>query len=157
MVGDGSFVMLHSELLTSIQEGVKINVMLFDNNGFGCIDNLQRSQGIPKFGCELKYRNPETGRLDEGGALIPVDYAKIAEGYGCRTWRVSNSEELKKAVQEAKESSVSTLIDIKVDFDSMSDGYLSWWRVGTPEVSQKPAVVEANRDLLRNLEEVKQY
>ena len=46
MAGDGSFVMLHSELLTSIQEGVKINVMLFDNKGFGCIDNLQRSQGI---------------------------------------------------------------------------------------------------------------
>lgn len=66
MAGDGSFVMLHSELLTSIQEGKKINILLFDNNGFGCIDNLQRSQGIPKFGCELRFRNPETGRLDEG-------------------------------------------------------------------------------------------
>ncbi|PIE04869.1 MAG: 3D-(3,5/4)-trihydroxycyclohexane-1,2-dione acylhydrolase (decyclizing), partial [Spirochaetales bacterium] len=137
MAGDGSFVMLHSELLTSIQENCKINVMLFDNNGFGCIDNLQRSQGIPKFGCELKYRNEETGRLDEGGKLIPVDYAKIAEGYGCRVWRVHNAEELKTAVKEAKESPVSTLIDIKVDFDSMSGGYGSWWRVGTPEVSKK--------------------
>lgn len=157
MLGDGSFVMLHSELLTSIQEGIKINIMLFDNNGFGCIDNLQRSQGIPKFGCELKYRNPETGRLDEGGKLIPVDYAKIAEGYGCNVWRVSNSEELKKAVTEAKKSKISTLIDIKVGFDSMSDGYDSWWRVGTPEVSEKQSVLEAHRNLKENIAKVRQY
>ena len=157
MVGDGSFVMLHSELLTSIQEGIKINIMLFDNNGFGCIDNLQRSQGIPKFGCELKYRNPETGRLDEGGKLIPVDYAKIAEGYGCNVWRVGNSAELKTAVAEAKKSRISTLIDIKVGFDSMSDGYDSWWRVGTPEVSEKESVIKAHKDLKKNIAEVRQY
>lgn len=157
MAGDGSFVMLHSELLTSIQEGVKINVILFDNNGFGCIDNLQRSQGIPKFGCELKYRNPKTGRLDEGGELIPVDYAKIAEGYGCRAWTVRNSDELRQALKEAQESPVSTLIDIKVDFDSMTGGYLSWWRVGTPEVSKKESVVEANRALAEEIAKAKQY
>ncbi|MBF9016715.1 MULTISPECIES: 3D-(3,5/4)-trihydroxycyclohexane-1,2-dione acylhydrolase (decyclizing) [unclassified Oceanispirochaeta] len=157
MTGDASFVMLHSELLTSIQEGVKINIMLFDNNGFGCIDNLQTSQGIPKFGCELKYRNPETGRLDEGGKPIPVDYAKIAEGYGCRVWRVHNSEELRTALAEAKESPVTTLLDIKVDFDSMSEGYESWWRVGTPEVSKKEAVLKANKELVKNIAEAKQY
>ncbi len=157
MAGDGSFVMLHSELLSSIQEGAKINVLLFDNNGFGCIDNLQRSQGIPKFGCELKYRNPDTDRLDEGGRLIPVDYAKIAEGYGCRVWRVSTPAELEKAVKEAAESPVSTLIDIKVDFDSMSGGYESWWRVGTPEVSKKPAVVDAAKDMMKHVSQARQY
>lgn len=157
MAGDGSFVMLHSELLTAIQEGVKINVMLFDNNGFGCIDNLQRSQGIPKFGCELKYRNPESGRLDQGGTLIPVDYAGIAAGYGCQVWRVTNSEELRKAVSEAKASPVSTLIDIKVGFDSMSDGYESWWRVGTPEVSEKKEVIEAYQSLQDEVGKVKQF
>ena len=157
MAGDGSFVMLHSELLTAIQEGVKINVMLFDNNGFGCIDNLQRSQGIPKFGCELKYRNPETGKLDEGGALIPVDYAGIAEGYGCQVWRVTNSDELRTAVTEAKASPASTLIDIKVGFDSMSDGYESWWRVGTPEVSENAETLEAHRNLKDEIGRVKQF
>lgn len=157
MTGDGSFVMLHSELLTSIQEGVKINVMLFDNNGFGCIDNLQRSQGIPKFGCELKYRNPETGRLDGEGELIPVDYAGIAQSYGCNVWRVSNSEELRAAVTAAKKSPVSTLIDIKVGCDSMSDGYESWWRVGTPEVSEKPEVIKAHKALKEQLGRVKQF
>lgn len=157
MVGDASFVMLHSELLTSIQENKKINIMLFDNNGFGCIDNLQRSQGIPKFGCELKYRNPITGKLDQGGNPLSVDYASIAEGYGCRVWRVKNSEELRKAVAEAKESKVSTLIDIKVGFDTMSDGYESWWRVGTPEVSKKQTVVDANKKLRENIKKVRQF
>ncbi|NQT60826.1 MAG: 3D-(3,5/4)-trihydroxycyclohexane-1,2-dione acylhydrolase (decyclizing) [Bacteroidetes bacterium] len=157
MVGDGSFVMLHSELLTSIQEGVKINIMLFDNNGFGCIDNLQRSQGIPKFGCELKYRNPVTQRLDEGGKLIPVSYAKIAEGYGCKVWTVRNADELKAALTKAKGSTVSTLIDIKVDFDSMSDGYESWWRVGTPEISPKRAVEIASKEIREKTSQAKPY
>lgn len=157
MTGDASFVMLHSEILTSMQEGIKINIMLFDNNGFGCIDNLQRSQGIPKFGCELRYRNPQTDRLDQNGEMIPVDYAKIAEGYGCRTWTVKNSDELRKALSEAKESTVTTLVDIKVDWDSMSDGYLNWWRVGTPEVSKKESVLEANIKLREGLASVRQY
>jgi len=157
MTGDASFVMLHSEILTAIQEGIKINILLFDNNGFGCIDNLQRSQGIPKFGCELRYRNPKTDRLDQNGELIPVDYAKIAEGYGCRTWTVRNSDELRQAVKEAKESPVTTLIDIKVDCDSMTGGYLNWWRVGTPEVSKKESVLEAHSDLIENIAKVRQY
>ncbi len=157
MVGDGSFVMLHSELLTAVQNHIKINIMCFDNNGFGCIDNLQRSQGIPKFGCELIFRNPETDRLDEGGAKVPVSYAKIAEGYGCDTWTVTNSEELKVAVEASKKSTRSTLIDIKVDFDSMSGGYNSWWRVGTPEVSKKESVLEANRTLNEEIKNVRQF
>ena len=157
MTGDGAFVMLHSELVTSLQEGLKINIILFDNSGFGCIDNLQRSQGIPKFGCEWKYRNKETGRLDEGGKPMKIDYAKIAEGYGCKVWRVSNSEELKAAIGESKKSEVSTLIDIKVDFDSMSEGYASWWRVGTPAVSKKKAVEEAAEEVRRNVEISRQY
>lgn len=157
MTGDGSFIMLHSELFTSLQEGMKINIMLFDNNGFGCIDNLQRSQGIPKFGCEFKYRNEKTGRLDEGGKPMKADYAKIAEGYGCKVWRVSNSIELKKAIEEAKKSLVSTLIDIKVDFDSMSGDYGSWWRVGTPEVSRKAEVEKASTKVRQNVQTTRKY
>jgi 3D-(3,5/4)-trihydroxycyclohexane-1,2-dione acylhydrolase (decyclizing) len=157
MTGDASFVMLHSEILTAIQEGIKINVMLFDNNGFGCIDNLQRSQGIPKFGCELRYRNPRTDRLDQDGELIPVDYAKIAEGYGCKTWTARNSDELRQALKEVKKSPVTTLIDIKVDRDSMTGGYLSWWRVGTPEVSKKESVLQANSELKRTIAKARQY
>ncbi len=157
MTGDGSFIMLHSELFTSLQEGMKINVMLFDNSGFGCIDNLQRSQGIPKFGCEFKYRNKKTGHLDEGGDPIPVDFAKIAEGYGCKVWRATNSKELKLAIEGAKKSTVSTLIDIKVDFDSMSGDYESWWRVGTPVVSKKKEVEQASRNNQNNIDSARKF
>ena len=105
----------------------------------------------------MKYRNPDTGRFDERGASIPVDYAGIAEGYGCKVWRVTNSDELRVAVNEAKASHVSTLIDIKVGFDSMSDGYESWWRVGTPEVSEKPEVIEALEGLKSEIGNLKQF
>ena len=92
-----------------------------------------------------------------GGDLIPVNYARIAEGYGCNVWQVTNSDELRSAVTKAKASPVSTLIDIKVGFDSMSDGYESWWRVGTPEVSKKRAVAEAGRKLQKEISKVKQF
>lgn len=157
MVGDASFVMLHSELLTALENKIKINIMLFDNNGFGCIDNLQRSQGIPKFGCELVYRGDESNRIDASGKRLQVSYAMIAKGYGCDVWTVHNSEELRKALVEAKASKKSTLIDIKVDEDSMSGSYESWWRVGTPEVSEKPSVVEAYSQLQKEIKKTKKY
>ena len=157
MVGDASFVMLHSELLTALENKIKINIMLFDNNGFGCIDNLQRSQGIPKFGCELVYRGDESNRIDASGKRLQVSYAMIAKGYGCDVWTVHNSEELRKALVEAKASNKSTLIDIKVDEDSMSGSYESWWRVGTPEVSEKPSVVEAYSQLQKEIKKTKKY
>ncbi len=157
MVGDASFVMLHSELLTALENKIKINIMLFDNNGFGCIDNLQRSQGIPKFGCELVYRGDESNRIDASGKRLQVSYATIAKGYGCDVWTVHNSEELRKALVEAKASKKSTLIDIKVDEDSMSGSYESWWRVGTPEISEKPSVVEAYAQLQKEIKKTKKY
>ena len=75
--GDGSFLMGHSELYTALQEGLKINVCLFDNMGWGCIENLQNNQGTDTFGTVFRARNPKTGMLD--GAEIAVDFAKIAE------------------------------------------------------------------------------
>ncbi len=80
LVGDGSYLMLHSELVTAMQERVKIIVIVFDNLGFQCIDNLQASQGIVKFGNELRARDSRTGRLD--GAPLVIDFARNAESYG---------------------------------------------------------------------------
>jgi 3D-(3,5/4)-trihydroxycyclohexane-1,2-dione acylhydrolase (decyclizing) len=157
LVGDGAFVMGHSELLTALENGIKINVVLFDNSSFGCIDNLQRSQGIPQFGCTLAYRSPETGRLDAGGRIVPVDYAKIAEGYGCNAWRCTDSEQVRKAFKEAKESDKSTLIEIKVDENSMTGSYGSWWRVGTPQVSDKKSVTDARRAMDREIAKARKF
>jgi len=155
LVGDGGFWMLNSELLTAVQEGLKINVILIDNNGFHCIDNLQASQGIPHFGCEFRFRNPESDRLD--GDYIPVDYATLASGVGFATYRAASSEEFTDALKAARAQDKPVLIDCKTERKSMTDGYDSWWRVGTPEVSKKDAVVKANRDMKKNAAKAKQF
>lgn len=155
MVGDGSFVMLHSEILTAMKEGIKINVMLFDNSGYQCILNLQRSQGIHDFANEFRYRNEATGRLD--GNYVPVDFAAIGAGYGMKTYQVNNLDELKRAVKDAKKQTVSTLIDIKVLPGSMTGGYDSWWRVGVPEVSENKDVLEAHQKMQDQVNQARKY
>jgi 3D-(3,5/4)-trihydroxycyclohexane-1,2-dione acylhydrolase (decyclizing) len=143
LVGDGSYVMLHSELLTSVMEGLKINVVVFDNHGFQCIDNLQVSQGITKYGNEWRRRDRKTGLLT--GDVVPIDFARNGESYGARGFTVRTIEELRDAVRQALSETRSTVIDIKVTPKSMTHGYESWWRVGTPEVSANRKVVAASR------------
>lgn len=155
MVGDGSYLMLHSELITSIQENKKINVLLFDNAGFGCINNLQMENGMDSFGTEFRRRNPQTGALD--GEIIHIDYAKSAEGYGVKTYKVHNLEELRKALVDAKKQTVSTLIDIKVLPKTMTAGYESWWNVGVAEVSNKDTIEKANQARKENLALARKY
>lgn len=155
MVGDGSYLMLHSELVTSIQEKKKINVIMFDNMSFGCINNLQMSQGIDSFGTEFRFRNKGTGKLD--GGLVPIDYARSASGYGVKTYSVKNIEQLREAVEDSKKQEVSTLIDIKVLPKTMTEGYESWWHVGVPEVSENEKVKEAHEDMECNLGKARKY
>ena len=155
LVGDGGFWMLNSEMITAVQEGLKINVVLIDNNGFHCIDNLQASQGIPHFGCEFRFRNPESDRLD--GDYIPVDYATLASGVGFATYRATGSEEFTEVLKAARAQDKPVLIDCKTERKSMTEGYGAWWRVGTPEVSKKEAVVEASKDMKKNAAKAKQF
>lgn len=155
MVGDGSFLMLHSELYTAIQENKKINVMLFDNSGWGCIENLQNNQGTDTFGTRFTRRNDESGLLD--GEIIMTDYAKIAEGYGCKAYRVTTEEELYAAMEDSKKQTGCTLFDIKVGHKSMTDGYDSWWRVGVAEVSESERVQECYEDMKANIAKARLY
>jgi 3D-(3,5/4)-trihydroxycyclohexane-1,2-dione acylhydrolase (decyclizing) len=153
LVGDGSYVMLHSELLTSLQEGLKINVVVFDNQGFQCIDNLQQSQGITKFGNELRSRSPETGRLT--GEALTLDFARNAQSYGARGLVARSLEEFRRAVRKALKESRSTVIDVKVTPKSMTGGYDSWWRVGTAEVSRNPQVAESAARLKKEIDKAR--
>lgn len=154
MVGDGSFQMLHSEIMTSIQEHQKINVLLFDNCSFGCINNLEMSNGIGNLGTEFRYRD-EDGHMN--GALIPIDFAKIGEGYGMKTYLARTLEELIFALEEAKKQTVSTLIDIKVLPKTMTEGYESWWNVGVASVSEKESEKEAYLRMEENREKARLY
>ncbi|EJV43890.1 3D-(3,5/4)-trihydroxycyclohexane-1,2-dione hydrolase [Bacillus toyonensis] len=155
MVGDGSYQMLHSELVTSLQENKKINVLLFDNSGFGCINNLQMGNGMGSFGTEFRYRNQQTRKLD--GAIMKIDFAASAAGYGVKTYRVTSIEQLQEALKDAKKQTVSTLIDIKVLPKTMTNGYDSWWHVGVAEVSKSQSVQAAYESKVSNLQKAKSY
>lgn len=154
MCGDGAFLMLHSELVTSLQEGKKINVLLFDNCGFGCINNLQMGNGIGNLATEFRYRD-ERGGL--GGGLIPVNYAMVAAGYGCKTYTATDLKELKAALEDAKRQTVSTLIDIKVLPKTMTDGYGSWWNVGLASTARSEKQKAAYDQLLANRAKARKY
>ncbi|PGB61995.1 3D-(3,5/4)-trihydroxycyclohexane-1,2-dione acylhydrolase (decyclizing) [Bacillus wiedmannii] len=155
MVGDGSYQMLHSELVTSLQENKKINVLLFDNSGFGCINNLQMGNGMGSFGTEFRYRNQETRKLD--GTIMKIDFAASAAGYGVKTYHVTSLEQLQEALIDAKKQTVSTLIDIKVLPKTMTNGYESWWHVGIAEVSKSQSVQAAYESKVCNLQQARSY
>ncbi|WP_413724926.1 3D-(3,5/4)-trihydroxycyclohexane-1,2-dione acylhydrolase (decyclizing) [Sodalis sp. RH16] len=155
LAGDGAFMMSHSELVSSLQEGCKINVILFDNMTNGCINNLQLGHGMHSFFTEFRFRGTSPARLD--GAFVPVDFAKIAEGYGCKSYRVSTVEELRDALENAKRQTVSTLIDIKVLPKTMIHGYFSWWRVGGAQVSASADIQAVARMLEENIGKARQY
>ncbi|OOF53422.1 3D-(3,5/4)-trihydroxycyclohexane-1,2-dione acylhydrolase (decyclizing) [Rodentibacter genomosp. 2] len=155
LLGDGSYMMLHSELVTSIQEGKKINVILFDNMTNGCINNLQIGHGMGSFATEFRFRNPLTNQLD--GNFVPVDFAMNAASYGCKTYKVTNEEELRFALEDAKKQVISTLIDIKVLPKTMIHGYGSWWHVGVAEVSEKERIQEAYQNSVKHIREARRY
>ena len=155
MTGDGSFIMLHAELLTAVQEHKKINICLFNNASYGCINNLQVGHGNASLCTELRFRG-EDGAFS--GPFMPVDFAKIAEGYGCRAYTIHTLEELKSAIADAKKvEGVPVLFDIRVLPKSMTDGYGSWWRVGDTEVSENPRNLEAYQDHLAHVKDARKY
>ncbi|MCP1491440.1 3D-(3,5/4)-trihydroxycyclohexane-1,2-dione acylhydrolase (decyclizing) [Peribacillus frigoritolerans] len=148
MVGDGSFLMLHSELITAIQYNHKINILLFDNSGFGCINNLQMENGSRTYFCEFRTHDNQ---------IMNIDYAKVAEGYGAKTYRANTVDELKAALEDAKKQSASTLIEMKVLPKTMTDGYDSWWNVGVAEVSERESIQRAYEARQEKLKMAKQY
>lgn len=154
MTGDGSYLMLHTELVTSLQEGRKINVLLFDNCGFGCINNLQMSNGIGNLATEFRYRGQDGGLT---GGLMPIDFAKSAEGYGVKAYKATTMAELKAALEDSQKQTVSTLIDIKVLPKTMTEGFKSWWHVGIASTSDNENVKAAYENKETSLKTARLY
>lgn len=140
--------MLHSELVTAIQYDHKINILLFDNSGFGCINNLQMDHGSGSYYCEFRTKD---------NRIMNIDYAKVAEAYGAKVYRANTAQELKLALEDAKKQTTSTLIDMKVLPKTMTDGYDSWWHVGVAEVADKESIRRAYRRKVEMLKKSKQY
>ncbi|MGL5434587.1 MAG: 3D-(3,5/4)-trihydroxycyclohexane-1,2-dione acylhydrolase (decyclizing) [Lachnospiraceae bacterium] len=153
VVGDSSFQMLHSEIMTIVQERQKVNILVFDNCGFGCINNLEMNHGIGSLATEFRY----TDGQKPSGDLIPVDYAKIGEGYGLKTYTCCTIEELTAALEDAKKQTAACLFDLKVIPKTMTDGYESWWNVGIAQVSDNENVRKAWDGVKQGREKARQY
>ena len=153
VVGDSSFQMLHSEIMTIMQERKKVNILIFDNCGFGCINNLEMNHGIGSLATEFRY----TDGKKSTGDLIPVDYAKVGEGYGLKTYTCRTIQELVDALEDAKKQDVACLFDLKVIPKTMTDGYESWWDVGIATTSEKESVRKACEGVMKGREEARLY
>ena len=155
IVGDGSYLMLHSEILTALKEHVKINIVLLDNSGYQCIKNLQIAHGSAGFGNEFRFREESTGRLT--GDFTAVDFKKYAEALGVKAFYAEDADQLSCSLEKARSETVSTLIEVKVLPGTMTGGYHSWWRVGVPEVSNCKATQESHLEMAREISKARAY
>ncbi len=140
MVGDASYLMMSSEIVTAVQEGIKINIVLLDNHGYASIGGLSKSVGSDGFGTKYRYRT-DSGHLD--GDNLPIDFAANAASLGAHVIRCANKDELANAVQQAQQMPQTVCIVIETDRRQRVPGYESWWDVAVAEVSDNPAVQAA--------------
>ena len=146
LVGDGSYLMLAQEIVTAVQERLKLTIVLVDNHGYASIGGLSRSVGSHGFGTQYRYR--ENGSLgldsdDGSGPQLPVDLAANAESLGAHVLRPSGIDELRAALEEAKNIAGTVVIRIEADRYAGVPSYDSWWDVAVAEVSEVPEVQEA--------------
>ena len=137
-VGDGSYSMMAQEIVTSLQEKIKLNIVLFDNHGFSSIGGLSRAVGSGGFGTEYRYR-------EEGltGPVIPIDYAANAASLGAYSVSARTYEQLGAALADAKKQARTSVVVVETDYNDRVPGYDSWWDVPIAEVSESQAVRDA--------------
>ncbi len=136
LVGDGSYLMMAQEIVTSIQEGYKLNIVVLDNHGFSSIGGLSRMCGSGGFGTEYRYRRD----AELSGDLLPVDLAANAASLGACSIRAQTREQLEAALQAARGHDRTSVIVVETDIDQRVPGYESWWDVPIAEVSEMPSV-----------------
>jgi 3D-(3,5/4)-trihydroxycyclohexane-1,2-dione acylhydrolase (decyclizing) len=142
LIGDGSYLMMAQEIVTSIQEGYKLNIVLLDNHGFSSIGGLSRACGNEGMGTNYRYRHGE--KYD--GDVLPVDFAANAASLGAWTIRANTAEDLKAALVSGKKQDRTSLIVIETSYDQRVPGYESWWDVPIAEVSERDTVKAARGD-----------
>src|SRR6266446_4665175 len=141
MVGDGSFLMMSSEITTSIQEGYKLNIIVLDNHGFSSIGGLSRAVGSAGFGTDYRFRREQTGQLD--GQYVPVDFAALSTGLGACAVRATTHDEFQRALETMRRHDRTSVIVIEVDKEMRVPGYESWWDVPISEVSNIESIQKA--------------
>lgn len=151
-LGDGSYLMLSQEIVTAVQEGVKITIVLNDNSGFGCIHSLQRACGGRSFGNEFRHRSLRSGRLN--GRTVDVDYAANAASLGAKVFVASDASSFSQALAAARQESGTCLIYTPVTTSSVMKGF-SWWAVPPAAVSGVPTVRAARKAHEQNMQKVR--
>jgi 3D-(3,5/4)-trihydroxycyclohexane-1,2-dione acylhydrolase (decyclizing) len=149
LVGDGSYLMLSSEIVTSVQEGLKLTVVLVDNHGFNSIGGLSRSLGTDGFGTQYRYRRDGSLGLDSDSApppLLPVDLAANAESLGAHVIRARTIDELRAGLAEAKQIDETVVLAVEVDRYAGVPSYESWWDVPVSEVAEAESVRAVRAD-----------
>lgn len=138
LVGDGSYLMMAQEIVTSLQEDVKLNIVIFDNHGFGSIGGLSRACGSGGFGTKYQYRG-------HGGANIPVDFVANATSLGAHAVRARSYEELSVALSDLVSQPRTSVVVVETDYYDGVGGYESWWDVPIAEVSEMEGVEQARQ------------
>ena len=141
MVGDGSYLMMAQEIVTAIQEGCKLNIVLLDNHGFSSIGGLSRACGNRGMGTDYRYRQGDS----YSGGTLPVDFVANAASLGAHAVRAKTGGELRAALVDARKRSETTVVVVETAMDERVPGYESWWDVPIAEVANSPAVREARR------------
>jgi 3D-(3,5/4)-trihydroxycyclohexane-1,2-dione acylhydrolase (decyclizing) len=152
-LGDGSYLMLNHEIVTSLQERQKITVVLVDNHGFQCIHNLQQGCGGDSFGNEFRER-AENGRLE--GDFVEIDFALNARSLGATCFSAKTEKELRESLRAARKESVTCVIHVPVETRTSLPGY-SWWDVPVAEVSPAKNAKKAREAYLKGLADRKLY
>jgi 3D-(3,5/4)-trihydroxycyclohexane-1,2-dione acylhydrolase (decyclizing) len=147
LVGDGSYLMLAQEIVTSIQERVRLTIVILDNQGFASIGGLSQAVGCSGFLTRYRQRDCTTGQLE--GEVLAVDFAANAESLGARAIRASTPAAVRAALETARRADRTTAIVIPVDREQRVPGYESWWDVPVAEVSTIEAVQEARAEYVR--------
>lgn len=142
IIGDGSYLMMSQDLVTAVQEGIKLTVVLIDNHGYASIGGLSKSVGSAGFGTEYRARGKD-GALS--GATLAIDYAKNAESLGARAVKVAGIPALRAALAEARAQERTSVIVVETDREQRVGGYESWWDVPVSETSTLPGVREARK------------
>jgi 3D-(3,5/4)-trihydroxycyclohexane-1,2-dione acylhydrolase (decyclizing) len=144
MVGDGSYLMMAQELVTAVQEGVKLVVVLVQNHGFASIGELSDTVGSQRFGTRYRYRSVDSGRLD--GDVLPMDLAANAESLGVRVIRADGVEDLRAALEQAKRHDGGpVLVHVETDPLVPAPSSESWWDVPVAEVSELDSTRQARK------------
>jgi 3D-(3,5/4)-trihydroxycyclohexane-1,2-dione acylhydrolase (decyclizing) len=133
--------MLSQEIVTAVQEGIKVNIILINNHGFASIGGLSESLGSSGFGTRYLARSETTGQLD--GERLPVDFAANARSLGAHVIEAKSILELRVALEEAKKQTRTTVIYIETDREQRVGGYESWWDVPIAETSEIASVQSA--------------